>query len=102
MKTNPHSLTLSLSVQHKSFYRKLARSLQLDTGTAEILSGEFAEEAILVKTDQLTRHEVRVCVCVHLCVHAYALHVSSSLVPHPHRRRHWLNDSLQSILSSGS
>ena len=65
-------------MQHKSFYRKLARSLQLDTGTAEILSGEFAEEAILVKTDQLTRHEVRV--CVHLCVHAYMLHVSSSLI----------------------
>ena len=45
-------------MQHKSFYRKLAKSLQLDAGTAEILSGEFAEEAILVKAEQLTRHEV--------------------------------------------
>lgn len=68
MKTNPHSLSLSLSVQHKSFYRKLARSLQLDTGAAEILSGEFAEEAILVKTDQLTRHEVSVCVYICVCM----------------------------------
>ena len=80
MKTNPHSLTLSLSVQHKSFYRKLARSLQLDTGTAEILSGEFAEEAILVKTDQLTRHEVRVCVCVCTFVCA-CLHVTCLILP---------------------
>lgn len=84
MKTNPHSLTLSLSVQHKSFYRKLARSLQLDTGTAEILSGEFAEEAILVKTDQLTRHEVRVCVCVYICVcmlTCYMSHPPLFLIP---------------------
>jgi len=55
-------------MQHKSFYRKLAKSLQLDAGTAEILSGEFAEEAILVKAEQLTRHEVsnKSISCVHV------------------------------------
>ena len=44
--------------QHKVFQKKLAKALQLDTATAQILSGEFAEEAILVKADQLAKQEV--------------------------------------------
>ena len=45
--------------QHQPFVAKLAKALQLDTGAAEILSGEFAEEAVLSKISQLANHEVR-------------------------------------------
>ncbi len=45
--------------QHKSFHKRLAKALQLDRATAEILSGDFAEEALLVKAEQLAKQEVR-------------------------------------------
>ena len=46
-------------MQHQSFYRKLAGALHMDTATAEILSGEFAEDAVLTRAEQLARQEVR-------------------------------------------
>ena len=47
-----------LCPQHKPFIARLASALQLDTGAAEIMSGEFAEEAVLSKINQLANHEV--------------------------------------------
>ena len=34
--------------------------MNLDSGTAEILSGDFAHDAILTKAEQLTKHEVSI------------------------------------------
>ncbi|KAL5463555.1 hypothetical protein EMCRGX_G032460 [Ephydatia muelleri] len=45
--------------RHQPFVAKLAKALQLDTGAAEILSGEFAEEAVLSKISQLANHETQ-------------------------------------------
>ena len=40
------------------FCKKLTRAVQLDAATAQIVSGDFAEDAILAKAEQLAKHEV--------------------------------------------
>ena len=42
----------------RGFYRKVARALKLDNATTEILAGDFAYDAILMKAEQLAKHEV--------------------------------------------
>ncbi|XP_064403759.1 coiled-coil domain-containing protein 170-like isoform X3 [Halichondria panicea] len=45
--------------KHKAFIRRLTKAVNLDSGTAEILSGDFAHDAILTKAEQLTKHETQ-------------------------------------------
>lgn len=53
-----------IATQHKAFTKRLSRAVNLDTGTAEILSGDFAHDAILTKAEQLAKQEVQCHVCV--------------------------------------
>lgn len=41
-----------------AFTRKVAKALALDRGTAEILTGDFAHDAIVMKAEQLAKLEV--------------------------------------------
>ncbi len=45
-------------LQHKSFHKRLAKALQLDSATADIIAGDFAEDALLLKAEQLAKREV--------------------------------------------
>lgn len=47
------------SVQHKAFCKRLSKAVQLDSGVAEMLSGDFAHDAVLLKIEQLMKQEVR-------------------------------------------
>lgn len=42
----------------REFGRKVAKAVQLERGVAEILSGDFAHDAILMKAEQLAKQEV--------------------------------------------
>ena len=44
--------------QHKAFCKRLGKSVYLDSGVAEMLSGDFAHDAILLKVEQLVKQEV--------------------------------------------
>lgn len=50
-------LTRDLEKSH-TFSKKVAKALALDRGTAEILAGDFAQDAILMKAEQLAKQEV--------------------------------------------
>lgn len=42
----------------QEFSRKVAKAVELDRDTSEILAGDFAHDAILMKAQQLVKHEV--------------------------------------------
>lgn len=48
-----------MCTKEKEFHKKLSRTLRLDSATAEILAGDFAHDAILVRAEQLAKQEVR-------------------------------------------
>lgn len=43
----------------QAFTRKVAKALALDRSTAEILTGDFAHDAVLMRAEQLVKMEVR-------------------------------------------
>ena len=45
-------------MQHKAFCKRLGKSVHLDSGVAEMLSGDFAHDAIVLKVEQLAKQEV--------------------------------------------
>ena len=51
-------IVLCLNSQHKLFTKRLSKAVNLDSGTAEILSGDFAHDAILTRAEQLAKNEV--------------------------------------------
>ena len=44
----------------RGFYKKMAKAVKLESGTAQILSGDFALDAILMRAEQLAKREVLV------------------------------------------
>ena len=44
--------------RENQFYQKLSRALKLDSTTAQVLTGDFARDAILVRAEQIAKHEV--------------------------------------------
>ena len=51
-------------MKRDSFYRGVAKAMKMDEATVDMLSGEFAVDAILARAEQLALREVCVCVCV--------------------------------------
>lgn len=50
--------TTVILMQHKAFCKRLGKSVHLDSGVAEMLSGDFAHDAIILKVEQLMKQEV--------------------------------------------
>ena len=44
--------------KEQQFHQRLSKALKLDSTTAQVLSGDFARDAILVRAEQMTKHEV--------------------------------------------
>lgn len=52
------TISPSITLQYKRFLKQCSKALRLDTTTAEVISGEFAAEAILTRAEHLAQQEV--------------------------------------------
>ena len=60
-----HPGCTSLSPQQQdAFYQRVARAMKMDQTTVDMLSGDFAVDAIIARAEQLALREVSTCVCV--------------------------------------
>ena len=66
-------------IKEREFQKKLSRALRLDSATAEVLAGDFAHDAILVRAERLAKQEVRL-TAAPPCMTDYTC--SSSLLTH--------------------
>ena len=78
-------------MQHKAFCKRLGKSVHLDSGVAEMLSGDFVHDAIVLKVEQLVKQEV--------CEMKLTSVTHQSIVG---RLKHWLRSKPQSILFNGN
>ena len=44
--------------KEQQFHQRLSKALKLDSVTSQVLTGDFARDAILVKAEQMAKHEV--------------------------------------------
>ena len=45
--------------KEQQFHKRLSKALKLDSATAQVVTGDFARDAILVRAEQMTKHEVQ-------------------------------------------
>ena len=78
--------------REQQFYQRLASALKLDnSATAQVLTGDFTRDAILVRAEQMAKHEV-----------ASETSSGSMATLASHRPRLWLRSSRLSTLPSAS
>ena len=45
--------------KEQQFHQRLSKALKFDSTTAQVVTGDFARDAILVRAEQMTKHDVR-------------------------------------------